>query len=168
MSDLLPELLDTDRVPPGRGLSFNGTLAKERCAQIADRFDFEAVQRVDYKLQVKQISKECWSLTGRVKASLIQSCVASAVPVTEVIDAEISERFVPFIAHSDDNDEIDVTNASTEPLVDGKLPLCEALVQFIAISADPYPRSEGAVEVHEFGPKIEKENPFSKLIQLKK
>lgn len=168
MSDKLPDLLDPERVPAGRGLSFNGTLAKARCDQIASRFDFAAVHSVHYALMVKLISKDCWSLTGTVKAELVQNCVATSAPVNEVIEAQISERFVPQITSSGEDDEIDITNASTEPLIEGKLPLCEALFQFIAISADPYPRSAGAPEIHEFGPKIEKQTPFSKLIQLKK
>jgi hypothetical protein len=46
--------------------------------------------------------------------------------------------------------------------------LRETVFQFIAVTANPYPRSDGAPESQEFGPKIEKENPFSKLNQLKK
>ena len=85
--------------------------------------------------------------------------------VKDVIDATITERFVSDI---EDNDEINVQDSAVEPLLDGCIPLREAVFQFIAVTANPYPRSDGAPESQEFGPKIEKENPFSKLNQLKK
>lgn len=165
MSDKLTNQLDPLTIMPGRGMRFEGMLDGQSCQEMAERFAFQEVCHVRYDLTVKLISKECWELRGQVKAKLIQSCVATAVPVKDMIDAQILERFVANIA---ENDEIDVQDSSVEPLIDGCIALKEALFQFIAVTANPYPRSEGAPEIQEFGPKIEKENPFSKLMQLKK
>lgn len=165
MTQMLTDELDPLTISPGRGLSFAGKLDEASCAEMAERFAFQQVHHVHYELTVKLISKQCWELRGTVQAKIIQSCVASAVPVKDVIDAKIKERFV---ADIEENDEIDVQNSSVEALVNGFIPLRDSLFQFIAVTANPYPRSDGAPESQEFGPKIEKENPFSKLSQLKK
>ena len=165
MSDTLRDDFDPLTVTPGRGIAITGKLDEASCAEMAERFGFQQVHHVHYELNIKLISKQCWQVSGRIKAKLIQNCVATAVPVKDVIDAPLSERFVADIT---ENDEIDVQDVSVEPLIDGYIPLRDMLFQFIAVTANPYPRKDGAPETQEFGPKIEKENPFSKLIQLKK
>ena len=47
-------------------------------------------------------------------------------------------------------------------------PIKEAVFQSLALAANPYPRRDDAPDNFEFGPKVEKRNPFSKLIHLKK
>ena len=165
MEQILTDDLDPLTIVAGRGLVFEGALDAESCAEIAQRFGFQEVNHVNYDLTVKLISKDCWELRGTIKAKLIQSCVVTSVPVEDAFEADITERFV---ANYAENDEIDVQDSSVEPLIDGKIALKEAVFQFIAVTANPYPRVNDAPEIQEFGPKIEKENPFSKLRQLKK
>ena len=165
MSPILTDDLDPLTIPQGRGMRFEGQLDEADCQEIADRFAFQQVHHVHYALHIKLISKQCWELRGTIKAKLIQSCVVTTVPVKDVIDATITERFVTDI---EENDEINVQDSGVEPLLDGCIPLRETVFQFIAVTANPYPRSDGAPDSQEFGPKIEKENPFSKLNQLKK
>jgi len=165
MTQMLIDALDPLTIAAGRGVSFEGTLDEDSRTEIANRFGFQEVNQVHYDLTVKLISKQCWELRGTIKAKLIQSCVVTSVPVKDVFEAKIKERFV---ANLEENDEIDVQDSSVEPLVDGHIALREAVFQFIAVSANPYPRVKDAPEIQEFGPKIEKENPFSKLRQLKK
>ena len=165
MTQMLTDALDPLTIVAGRGVSFEGALDEDSRTEIANRFGFQEVNQVHYDLNVKLISKQCWELRGTIKAKLIQSCVVTSVPVKDAFEAKIKERFV---ADLEENDEIDVQDSSVEPLVDGHIALREAVFQFIAVSANPYPRVNDAPEIQEFGPKIEKENPFSKLRQLKK
>ena len=161
----LTDMLDPLAVPAGRGVTIAGSLSEADCHALAERFSYQSVPYVHYDLTVKLISKDCWELRGIIDAKLIQSCVVTSVPIKDIISAEISERFV---ANIEENDEIDVQDSSVEPLTNGAIAVKEALFQFIAVSANPYPRAEDAPEIQEFGPKIEKESPFSKLRQLKK
>lgn len=165
LSSALTDRLDPLTIAPGRGIRLQGKFSEDDCQDLAKRFSFQMVHHVHYDLTIKLISKDCWELRGSIKAKLIQSCVATAVPVKDMIDSEIHERYV---ANLSENDEIDVQDSAVEPLIDGCIALREACFQFIAVTANPYPRSEGAPEIQEFGPKIEKENPFSKLSELKK
>ena len=162
---VLPDIIDPQTVPHGRGLTLKGAMDDETCAQIAKRFSFVEVRNVEFNLNVKHISKDCWELKGAISSIIKQSCVVTGAPVHEVIKAEIYERFV---ANFQENDEIDVQDSSVEPMENGHIPIKEAVIQFIGVEADPYPRKGNAPETHEFGPKIETENPFSKLMQLKK
>ena len=160
------EFIDPLTIPQhGKGISLQGQLDSSLCEEMAARFDFISVNHVGYQVNIKMISKDCWALSGTIEVRLVQSCIASHQPIKEAFKADIYERFV---TDFEDNEEIDVQDASVEPLMNGQIPLKEALFQFVAVQANPYPRVEGAPEAHEFGPKIEKENPFSKLKQLKK
>lgn len=162
---ILPDTIDPQTVPHGRALIFKGDMDKDTCAHIAERFSFVEVRSVAFNLNVKHISKDCWQLKGAISSTIKQSCVVTGEPVQQVIKADIYERFV---SNFQENDEIDVQDSSVEPMENGLIPIKEAVIQFIGVEADPYPRKENAPDTHEFGPKIEPENPFSKLRQLKK
>ena len=160
------EFIDPLTIPQhGKGISLQGEIDTTLCEEMAARFAFVAVNHVGYQVNIKMISKDCWALSGTIDVRLVQSCIDTYQPLKEAFRADIYERYV---ADFEDNEEIDVQDASVEPLINGQIPLKEALFQFVAVQANPYPRVEGAPEAHEFGPKIEKENPFSKLKQLKK
>ena len=159
------EVVDVQFVTSARALKLAGRFDKTLCDEAAARFTFEDVTRCAFELTIKVISKECWQVKGQMSADIVQSCIATGAPVKEHIDAEIEERFVPTF---EEHDEIDVTDSSVEVLQDGKIPLGEVLMQTLGLAANPYPRVENAPDNFEFGPKIEKENPFSKLIHLKK
>ena len=159
------EDVDVQFVTSARALQLSGTLNEALCEEIAQRFTIEAVQQCHFDIKIKVISKECWEVKGQIKADITQACIATGEPVAEHIEALIEERFVPTVA---EHDEIDVTDSSVEALQDGKIPLQEVLMQTLGLAAHPYPRVENAPDNFEFGPKIVKENPFSKLIHLKK
>lgn len=160
-----PLTIPQGKGPKGKGLSLEGQFDSALCDELASRFGFVSVSHVSYQLTIKLISKDCWALSGTIDVRLTQSCVASFEPVKEAFKAEIYERFV---TNFEENEEIDVQDASVEPLINGQIPLKEALFQFVGVQANPYPRVDEAPETYEFGPKIEKENPFSKLKRLKK
>ena len=159
------EDVDVQFVTSARALHLAATLSESLCDEIASRFSFEAISSCHFDVKIKVISKECWELRGKIIADITHSCIATGEPVKELIDAPIEERFVPTV---DEHDEIDVTDSSVEALQEGKIPLAEVLMQTVGLAANPYPRVENAPDNFEFGPKIEKENPFSKLIHLKK
>ena len=159
------EDIDVQFVTSARPLHMTAALSDDLCDKIALRFTFDKVRHVRFDVKIKVISKECWQVKGLISAEITQACIATGEPVIEKIEALIEERFVPTVA---EHDEIDVTDSSVEALQNGKIPLSEVLMQTLGLAANPYPRVENAPDNFEFGPKIEKENPFSKLIHLKK
>ena len=159
------EDIDVQFVTSARPMHIKAALGDDLCDEIASRFTFDEVRHVRFEVVIKVISKECWQVKGAIEADITQACIATGEAVREHIDAPIEERFVPTVA---EHDEIDVTDSSVEALQEGKIPLSEVLIQTLGLAANPYPRVENAPDNFEFGPKIEKENPFSKLIHLKK
>ena len=165
--DVIDQIEDVDVqfVTSARAWHLSGAMSQSLCETIAARFGFEEVSHGYFDVKIKVISKECWQVKGAIQADITQACIATGAPVAESINAAIEERFVPTVA---EHDEIDVTDSSVEALQEGKIPLGEVLMQTLGLAANPYPRVENAPDNFEFGPKIEKENPFSKLIHLKK
>lgn len=161
----LPETIDPQIIPHGRGLVVKGACSEAECQSLAERFAFLSVQSVEFHVKIKLISKDCFEVSGPIIARITQACVVTSAPIKETIESHIYERFVVNI---EENDEIDVQDSSVEPMIDGQIPLQEAIYQFVGVEANPYPRAKNAPKSHEFGPKIEKENPFSKLKELKK
>lgn len=177
-------LLDPATIPAGKkGLPVHLDFTKASCRHIAERFGFLSVDRLQAQLQVKQIARDCWQVSGRLSAVLVQACIATGQPVAEQMEALISERFVPPDEGADDKkpEEV-VADDSAEYLEAGMIPLGEMLVQHAALAANPWPRHAEAPQSWQAGPQgagktgqeapqeerqAGRENPFAVLSRLK-
>ena len=127
-----------------------------------DRFEAHAVlSRDGQKVRV----------SGRLKAALDQSCVATGEPVPAHIDEAFDLRFVPEPTSKVGEDEIELGEADLDTIFhDGSaIDLGGAIADTLALSLDPYPRSAGADAVlKEAGVVTEEEaSPFAALAALK-
>ena len=127
--------------------------AEERAA-IARRFGILGVERFEADLLAKPWQAGGVCVEGRFVADVVQSDVVTLDPVPQSIDEELQLFFVP--EHSrlarpanDDLAEVDVDLAEDEPETfrGDRVDLGEALVQFLGLALDPYPR---AADVEEF------------------
>jgi uncharacterized metal-binding protein YceD (DUF177 family) len=127
-----------------------------------DRFEAHAVlSRDGQKVRV----------SGRLKAALDQSCVATGEPVPAHIDEAFDLLFVPEPTSKVGEDEIELGEADLDTIFhDGSaIDLGGAIADTLALSLDPYPRSAGADAVlKEAGVVTEEEaSPFAALAALK-
>ena len=113
-------------------------------------------------------------VTGRVSATVGQTCVVTLEPVANEVAETVDLLFVPRPAapqaQPDDDGKAQPREAKwddPEPLVDGAIDLGALAIEFLILGLDPYPRKPGAV----FQPPADAaplDGPFAALATLKK
>jgi uncharacterized metal-binding protein YceD (DUF177 family) len=134
-----------------------------------------ALPRLRFRGELMPAGDDGWRIEGRLGAELVQPCVVTLDPVTQVIDETVARGYVPEDAYSppaeldldpDAEDDPDPFGNVIDP---GQLAL-----ESLALAIDPYPRAPGvppaeyqaappgAAPLSEAGLK-----PFAKLSVLK-
>jgi uncharacterized metal-binding protein YceD (DUF177 family) len=106
-----------------------------------------------------------WTLTGRIRADLAQTCGITLEPLPLRID----DRFTVQLAEpvDEESDEIVITLEDESPDVveDGQIDLGQYVVEQLALHLDPFPRKPGAEFVQP--PEPAEISPFAVLKQLR-
>ncbi|SMF64538.1 YceD family protein [Allosphingosinicella indica] len=142
-------------------------------AALARRFALLALGRLEAEATVAR-DGDAISVTGRLRAAVEQSCVATGVPVPAVIDEPFALLYRPEPAAGDD-EEIELDERELDVVFhDGQaIDLGEAAAETLALALDPWPRAPGAeAALREAGVKGEEDReseagPFGALAALK-
>lgn len=142
----LERIIDLDRM--GRsGAALDIVASESECAALAKRFGFLDLSgfaaRVTVDLQVGgQVVVE-----GRLRGKIVQACVLSLEPVTQILDDAFRIVFRKDLAEELDPESGEaVLNAQAdapEPLAGNMLDVGEIVAEQLALVADPYPRRAG-------------------------
>lgn len=116
----------------------------EECAALAERFDLQALDSLVADYAIRRDAAGIIA-RGYIKASVVQSCVATGDPVPAKIDEDFAIRFVPE-TDADPNDEIELEEEDCDTVfyTGGAIDLGEAAAETLALSLDPFPRSPNA------------------------
>lgn len=158
----LDQIRDGDRIDIVADEAERGALAGRLGLQSLDRLEAHAVlSREGARVKV----------TGRLRASLEQSCVATGEPVSAHVDEPFCLAFVPEPKGVSGDEEIELAEADLDTVFhDGSaIDLGGAIADTLALAIDPYPRSAGAdAALKEAGVMSEEEaSPFAALAALK-
>ncbi len=140
-----PRRFRRDSLPlDGQAVSVQADEA-ERSA-LARRFDLRSLDALSADLVLRPVAGGMVEATGRLRASVCQSCVVTLEPVVSQIDEDV--RFL-FATHDRSEASADLEfeveeDGPTDPMVDGVFDIGEAIAQQFALALDPYPRAEGA------------------------
>lgn len=137
---------------------------------LIERFDLVDLPALTADLVVRKRAETGWiSVTGYVRATVVQTCVITLEPVKATLTTAMEELFQ--IGAEPDTAEIDIDPLADapEPLEDGVLDLAELVAQAFGLSLDPYPRSSDALMPEAVDgttdPAVEA-SPFAKLAGL--
>lgn len=167
-SELLSRPIDVSSIPQD-GMDIVVTATEQELRAVAKTYGFLDVRGLAADLRARVSASGIVTISGRLRAELVQSCVVSLEPVEERIDEPVSTRFVPEsfevagepVAGVGDTSDADETFSGTAVDV-GRFVLDEFL-----LSVDPYPRAPGAVlpsDVADPAP----DSPFAALSRLKR
>jgi len=169
MTDRFAHQLRLDQLRDGERLDLAADDA-ERDA-IARRLDLASLDRLEAHVCLERTG-EVVRATGRLSASLGQSCVVTGEPVAAHVDEPFALLFVPEPSVADPNEEIELGGSDLDVVFhDGAaIDLGSALADTLALSLDPYPRSAGAdAALKEAGVLSEEQaSPFAVLAKLRK
>ncbi|HMI41535.1 MAG TPA: DUF177 domain-containing protein [Sphingomicrobium sp.] len=157
--------LTLDRIRDGERLDLVADAAE--CARVAERLGLLSLDRFDAHVALARQGEEVRA-TGRIKAALVQSCVASGEPVPARVDEAFDLKFVPEPKVGEE--EVELSEDECETLFhDGAaIDLGAALADTLALSLDPYPRSPNAEDALKAAGVLSEEQagPFAVLAKL--
>lgn len=143
-------------------------------AALSKRFDLQSIDALTADMSAKRIGGgELILVQGRLKASVVQSCVITGAPVQEEIMETIEERFT---LKAEISSEVEISlddDDPPEPITGNEIDLGEIVAQHLGVALNPYPRAPGAEipdayqEDGDDMPDTQK-NPFLALAALKK
>lgn len=133
-------------------------------ARIAKALDLASLDSLVAEMTLAP-SPAGWRLTGRVRASLAQTCGITLEPLPVEIDAPFALTLAEAV--DEDSDEIVITldDESPDPIEGGQVDLGQYAVEQLALQLDPFPRKPGAEFVQP--PEPTEISPFAVLKQLR-
>jgi uncharacterized metal-binding protein YceD (DUF177 family) len=142
----------------------------EEAAALARRFGLVEIRRLAADLRLSRKGMEARA-DGRLKAEVVQSCVATAAPIEARLDEpfEILFRPLPDAARAEDEVELNETDMDVVFYEGASIDLGEAVAETLSLALDPYPRAPDAGEaLKAAGVKSEEEaGPFGALAALR-
>ena len=133
-------------------------------ARIVKALDLASLDAFSVEMELRP-SPGGWRLSGRVRASLAQTCGITLEP----LPLEIDSPFVLTLAEAveEDSDEIIITldDESPDLIENGQIDLGQYAVEQLALRLDPFPRKPGAEFVQP--PEPAEISPFAVLKQLR-
>lgn len=116
-------------------------------AALAKRFDLQAIAALEAEVALVRTG-ETVSATGRLRAAVTQSCVATGTPVEAVIDEPFRILFSPLPEADGGEEEIELSEEECDVVFyeGGSVDVGEAAAETLALSLDPWPRAPGAEE----------------------
>lgn len=148
------------------GAGLQRTLEPDQAARarIAKALDLQALDSFTADLELTP-SASGWTLSGRVRAEVVQTCGLTLEPLPATVDQRFSLGLTEAAEPSED-DEIDITmdDDSPDPIEDGRIDLGQYAVEQLALALDPFPRKPGATFVQP--PEPVEISPFAALKAL--
>ena len=139
-------------------------------AALARRFGLVAVEALNAEAELVRKGNEIRA-AGRLRARVVQSCVATAEPITADLDEPFEIVFRPQIDAARPDEEVELSESEMDVVFyDGAaVDMGEAVAETLSLSLDPYPRSADAEErLKAAGVKSEEDaGPFGALAGLR-
>jgi uncharacterized metal-binding protein YceD (DUF177 family) len=168
MTDRFAHHLRLDQIRGGERIDLVADEA-ERSA-VANRLGLQTVERLEAHVTLAR-SGEIVRASGRLGASLDQSCVVTSDPVPAHVDEAFELVFMPEPGAAVRDEEVELGQTECDVVFfDGAvIDLGTAIADTLALSLDAYPRSAGAdAALKEAGVLTEAEaSPFAALAKLK-
>lgn len=133
-------------------------------ARIARSLDLASLDAFVAEMQLAP-SPGGWRLSGRVKASLAQTCGITLEPLPVEIDAPFTVNLAEAVDEESDEIVITMDDESPDLIEEGQVDLGQYAVEQLALRLDPFPRKPGAEFVQP--PEPAEISPFAVLKQLR-
>jgi uncharacterized metal-binding protein YceD (DUF177 family) len=167
MSEDFSHRLPLDRI--GAGERVDLVASEAECAAIAKRLGLVSLDRLDAHAVLERDGGEVRA-TGRVKAALVQSCVASGEPLPARVDEPFEILFVPE-PQGRGEEELELGAGELDVVFhDGAaIELGSAIADTLALAIDPFPRGPSADAALKAAGVLSEEQagPFAALAKLR-
>lgn len=137
-------------------------------AALALRFELAAIELLTAEARLTRTGDVILA-TGTLRASIVQTCVATHAALPVSLSEHFSLRFVPTLAAGEEEIELKEEDCDVIDYADGAVDLGEAVAETMALSLDPFPRSPDADAILKAAGVVDETEvgPFSVLKELK-
>jgi hypothetical protein len=142
-------------------------------AAVAEAVEVRALPRLEASFDVTRQGRDGLHVTGRVSATVGQTCVVTLEPIESEIEEAVDLVFSPDAVAELPDETTPVSGRSRvaaedapEPLVGGVVDLGVIATEFLVLGIDPYPRKSG-VEFTVPAADNDTPKPFAALAALK-
>jgi hypothetical protein len=143
-------------------------------ASLAEAIGLRALPRLEASFDVSRQGRDGLHVTGRVSATVGQTCVVTLEPIENEIEESVDLVFKP--AGESDESEMSSESATSEvvdddapePLVGGVVDLGLVATEFLTLGIDPHPRKPDAEFTAPASGDDAAAHPFAALAALKK
>lgn len=156
----LSRIVRLDRVP-ARGMDIEVLASEAERTALARRFELLELPALKAEVNVQPGMGGVWTVSGRLRAEVVQACVVTLEPVPQSIDETFDLRFAAGAKGSVDDPD------APEPLEGDTIDVGAIVADHLSLALDPFPRAPGATYEPAPQPADAKPNPFAALEQLK-
>lgn len=156
----LSRVVRLDRVP-ARGLDIEVTASEAERTALGRRFELLDLPGLQAQVTVQPGMGGVWTVSGRLRAEVVQACIVTLEPVPQSIDETFDLRFAAGAKASADDPD------APEPLEGDTIDVGAIVADHLSLALDPFPRAPGATYEPSPDAADAKPNPFAALEQLK-
>ena len=148
------------------GTGVKRTLTPDAAAlrRIVKALDLASIDRFEADVDLVPTAAG-WSLSGRIRADLAQTCGITLEPLPLTIDERFSVQLAEPVDEESEEIIITLEDESPDVVEDGQIDLGQYVVEQLALHLDPFPRKPGAEFVQP--PEPVEISPFAVLKQLR-
>ncbi|MCP8938347.1 DUF177 domain-containing protein [Alsobacter sp. SYSU M60028] len=164
---ILSRLVKVDDIPGGQ-IDVTIEASEQERAALARDFGLVEIARLVGRYRVERRGRYV-HVTGRVEATIEQTCVVTLEPFAAEIGEDVDLRYTEphFIEdQAEEGEEHEVDLDAPDPIENGRVDLGALTAEILSLGLDPYPRKPGASFA--FGEPAPEPSPFAKLASLKK
>jgi uncharacterized metal-binding protein YceD (DUF177 family) len=128
-----------DTIGAGRTIAIEAGEDERR--RLAGRFGWVSLDRLDAEIGLTPRAG-AFAAAGRLRAVLVQRCVATGEPVPETIDEDFAVRFVEraMLAAGEEEVELGEDDLDVLDYEGSAIDIGEAVAQTLALAVEPFPR----------------------------
>lgn len=123
-------------------LTFDIAPEPDEADAIARFLGLAALPRLRFRGELMPAGDDGWRVEGRLEAELVQSCVVTLDPVSQLIDQVVARDYVPADAYRPPLELDPEAEDDPDPFADAIDP-GQLAVESLALMLDPYPRAPG-------------------------
>lgn len=93
---------------------------------------------------ITPVGRDQWRVAGTVRAKVVQACVVTLNPVSEVVEETFDRRFTEDESAVGSDLDFDVDANDPPELIGNGVDVAEIAAEALALGLNPYPRAAGA------------------------
>ncbi len=123
--------------------TFEIATTPEQRSAVAAYLDIVAVKKLVFAGDITPMGRGDWQLTGKLGATVVQSCVATLDPVTTRLDENVRRVYAKDFTFPDGS-EVEMPEDDTVDPLPQTLDVAMVMIEALSLALPPFPRVAGA------------------------